>query len=164
MGRRFIRAEAFTRRMAKPSTIHQSYYFSVPPAKVFAALTDPKLLPKWFVAKAAFTPRKGGTFRLNWGGGYAMRGRVLAYDPPKKVHLAWIDRFEGGRVFETEARFALARQGKGTLLSLTHRGFKSGKKWVALHSAIASGWAYYLVNLKSVLQHGNDLRSSSDSV
>lgn len=149
--------------MTKPQPIHQTYYYNVPPVKVFAALTDPKILPQWFVAKASFTPRKGGTFRLNWGGGYTLRGRVLAFEPPKKLHLSWVDRFEDGKVFETEVRFTFARKGKGTLLSLTHRGFKSGKKWVALHGGIASGWAYYLLNLKSVLDHGTDLRSDNDS-
>jgi uncharacterized protein YndB with AHSA1/START domain len=150
--------------MAKPPTIQQTYVFTAPPARVFAALTEPKLLTKWFVEKASLTPRKGGNFRLSWGHAATMRGKVLEIEPSKKLYLQWVDRFDGGRVFETEARFEIAKHGRGAKLTVTHRGFKSGKKWVALHGMISSGWAYYLQNLRSVLDHGTDLRSPSDSL
>jgi uncharacterized protein YndB with AHSA1/START domain len=150
--------------MAKPPPIRQSYVLVAPPSRVFEALTDPKQLRRWFVEKASVTPRKGGNVRLSWGKRYTLRGKVLEIDPPRKLRLAWIDHFDGGKTFETEARFEIARHGRGSLLSVTHRGFKSGKKWVALHGAIASGWAYYLMNLKSVLDHGVDLRSTRDSL
>jgi uncharacterized protein YndB with AHSA1/START domain len=150
--------------MAKPPTIQQTYVLTSPPSRVFAALTDPKLLTKWFVAKAALTPRKGGNFRLSWGRAYTMRGKVLEIDAPRKLRLAWIDRLDGGKVLETEARFEIVKHGRGAKLTVTHRGFKSGKKWIVLHGAISSGWAYYLQNLKSVLDHGTDLRSPSDAL
>lgn len=148
--------------MAKIGPIEQTYRLAAPPERVFAALTDPEELVKWFVDKAEFSPKKGGSFRLKWAAGYSLKGRVKAIEPPKKLHLAWIDRFEGGKVFETEARFSLKKKGKGTLLTVTHRGFKSGKQWIALYGGIQSGWAYYLSNLRSVLDHGTDLRSEFD--
>jgi uncharacterized protein YndB with AHSA1/START domain len=150
--------------MAKVPLIRQSYYYAIPPAQVFSALTEPRQLAKWFVEKAVVTPKKGASFRLTWRGGYTMKGRINAIAPPKTLDLKWIDRFEGGKTFETEAQFALTKKGKGTLLSLTHRGFKSGKKWVTLYGGIQSGWAYYLTNLRSVLEHGVDLRSEFDSL
>ncbi len=150
--------------MGKIPPIEQTFYYAVPPERVYAALTEPGELTKWFADKAEFTPKKGGTFRLTWATGYTMRGKVKNLDPAKKLSLAWVDRFEGGKVFETEARFVFAKKGKGTQLSLTHRGFKSGKKWVALYGGIQSGWAYYLTNLRSVLEHGIDLRSSRDAL
>ncbi len=151
--------------MPKIPPITKVYYYAAPREKVFAALTDPKQLAKWFLAKAAVTPKKGGTFRFTWReGGYSMRGKVNEFDPPKRVHYEWNDRFEGGKLFRTEARFSLARKGRGTELRLHHRGFKSGKKWTWLYGAINSGWTYYLLNLKSVLEHGTDLRSKRDQV
>lgn len=149
--------------MAKIPPISQTYYYAVAPGRVFAALTEPDELSKWFVEKAVLTLRKGASFRLTWRGGFTMKGRVNAIDPPKKISLDWIDRIDG-RTFETEVRFVLTRRGKGTLLSVTHRGFKSGKRWVALYGAIQSGWAYYLTNLRSVLEHGVDLRSDLDAL
>lgn len=148
--------------MAKVPTIEHTFYYPVPPARLFAALTEPDELAKWFVEKAVITLKKGSGFRLTWRGGYTMRGRVKNVESPKKLYLAWVDRFENGKVFETEARFTLAKKGKGTLLTLSHRGFKSGKKWVGLYGAIESGWAYYLLNLRSVLEHGVDLRDERD--
>jgi len=150
--------------MAKVPSIQQTYYLSSPPSKVFAALTDPDQLTRWFVEKASMNPKEGGSFRLSWGAGFSMRGKVRTFDPPKKLHLAWIDHLEGGKVFETEARFTLKKKGRGTLLTINHRGFKSGKQWIALYGAIQSGWAYYLSNLKSVLDHGVDLRSAHDAL
>lgn len=148
--------------MAKIPAIKHTFYYAVPPARLFAALTEPDELAKWFVEKATITLKKGSGFRLTWPGGYTMRGRVENVDPPKKLALAWIDRFDRGKVLETEVRFTLSKRGKGTVLELTHRGFKSGKKWVALYGGIESGWAYYLMNLRSVLEHGIDLRSDKD--
>ncbi|HYB77983.1 MAG TPA: SRPBCC domain-containing protein [Thermoplasmata archaeon] len=150
--------------MAKVPSIEQTFYYAVPPEKVFSALTEPAELAKWFVERAEFNPKKGGSFRLTWPGGYSMRGKVKLIDPPKKLHLLWVDRFEGGKVFETEARFTFTKRGKGTQLTLSHRGFKSGKKWVALYGGIQSGWAYYLTNLRSVLEHMTDLRSDRDAL
>jgi hypothetical protein len=92
-----------------------------------------------------------------------MRGKVKTADPSKTLRVQWVDRFEG-KVLETEARFVLVKRGKGTQLTVTHRGFKAGKKWVALYGAIESGWAYYLTNLRSVLEHGIDLRSDRDQL
>ena len=150
--------------MAKVPAIEHRYFYRATPERVFAALTEPAELAKWFVEKATISPKKGGGFRLTWAGGYTMKGKVLAFEPSKKLHLEWSDRFKGKKVFVTEARFALKKQGKGTLLSLTHRGFKSGKSWVALYGGIESGWAYYLTNLRSVLEHGFDLRTEYDSL
>lgn len=150
--------------MAKIPPIEHTFYYAVSPDRLFAAFTDPAELAKWFVEKASIAPRKGAAFRLTWAGGYTMRGKVKSIEPGKRLALAWVDRFEGGKVFETEARFVFTKKGRGTLLTLTHRGFKSGKKWVALYGGIESGWAYYLTNLRSVLEHGIDLRSDRDAL
>jgi uncharacterized protein YndB with AHSA1/START domain len=150
--------------MAKIPPIEQTFYYAVPPEKLFTEFIEPTELSKWFVEKAEFRAKKGGTFRFTWPGGYTMRGKVKTVDPPKKLHLLWVDRFGRGRVFETEARFTFTKRGKGTQLSLSHRGFKSGKKWVALYGGIQSGWAYYLTNLRSVVEHGIDLRSERDAL
>ena len=149
--------------MARAPTIHQAYYYAVPPNRVYEALTDPKLLARWFVEKAQVTLRKGGAFRLTWHGGYKMNAQVRTADAPNRLSLTWIDRFEDQKVFETHVRFDLRRKGKGTILTVTHRGFKKGKRWTALYGAIESGWAYYLMNLRSVLEHDTDLRSRHDS-
>jgi uncharacterized protein YndB with AHSA1/START domain len=150
--------------MAKPPRVEQTFYYARSPRRVFAALTEPKGLASWFLQDAEVELREGGPFRFTWRGGYTMRGKVRAVRPPAMVEFAWTDRFPGGKVFRTVARFDLRKKGPGTVLKLTHRGFKSGRKWVVLHGAVASGWAYYLTNLRSVLEHRVDLRSDLDAV
>jgi uncharacterized protein YndB with AHSA1/START domain len=144
--------------MARIPRLRHTYYYRVPPERVFAALTDPKLLPTWFSERASVVLRKGGRFSLSWGE-YTMDGRVRRVVAPNQLVVTWVDTLDGDRRFETEAQFDLAPKGKGTLLTVTHRGFKKGKRWVAQYGAIQSGWAHYLTNLRSVLEHGVDLRS-----
>lgn len=150
--------------MAKVPAIHQAFYYASPPRRVYSALTRPRELTKWFVDKATFVPEDGTTFQFTWRGGYVLKGKVIAALAPRSLTLAWVDRFARGKTFRTEVRFEIRKKGKGSLLSVTHRGFKTGKKWTALYGGIQSGWAYYLTNLKSVLDHGVDLRSDLDSL
>ena len=144
--------------MGRIPRVRQTYFYRAPPERVFAALTDPKLLPTWFADRATVVLRKGGSFALAWGE-YTMRGRVRRVVAPERLVVTWVDTTEDGRRFETEAQFDLVPKGRGTLLTITHRGFKKGKRWVALYGAIQSGWAHYLTNLRSVLEHRVDLRS-----
>lgn len=150
--------------MVKTPTIEQTFYYAVAPERVYAAFTEPSELTRWFADQAKVAAKKGGAYRLTWSTGYTMRGKVKRAEPGKELVVTWVDRFEGGRVFETEARFTFAKRGRGTQLKVTHRGFKSGKRWIALYGAIQSGWAYYLTNLRSVVEHGIDLRSDRDAL
>jgi hypothetical protein len=50
----------------------------------------------------------------------------------------------------------------GTIVQFVPSGFQNGGPWVDLHDGAIRGWTYFLMNLKSVLEHGNDLRSPLD--
>ena len=139
-------------------TAEQSYYIRSSPSKVFDSLTNPRGLVKWFLTGATLSPKPGGAFAFDWIGGYHMDGKVLAYSKGRSVSFLWVDRLPNGRLAETTVAFRLRRKGKGTVLHLRHSGFR-----VPAHFAeCASRWAYYLTNLKSVLDHGQDLRSEWD--
>jgi uncharacterized protein YndB with AHSA1/START domain len=148
--------------MAKIPTIEQTFFVAAPPARVYSALTQPRQLTKWFLESASINPKAGSAFRFTWPGGYALKGKVEAAVSARRLELEWRDRFDGGPTFRTRVRFTLRKKGKGTVLTVTHRGFKNGKRWVALYGSIQAGWAYYLSNLRSVLEHGIDLRSELD--
>jgi len=144
--------------MAKTFVAEQTYYFQAPTRKVFQGLTDPKLLVKWFLADAKLSPRKGGAFAFDWIGGYHMTGRLLEYTRGKAVSYLWTDKLSSGRVAKTRVSFRVVPKGKGTLLKLRHSGFT-----VPAHfEGCSSRWAYFLTNMKSVLDHGTDLRSELD--
>jgi len=146
--------------MAK--SVKQRYFFQAPPEKVFRALTQPSLLRKWFVASAKFSPRTGGNYTFNWGGEMAQSGKVLSYARDKSLSLSWPQVQRGKSLGMTRATFRLKPKDNGTILDVNHSGFKTGTLWNENYAAVCSGWAYFLMNLKSVLQNGRDLRSEKD--
>jgi uncharacterized protein YndB with AHSA1/START domain len=145
--------------LAKSFVIEQTYCFEAPPDKVFQALTDPKMLEEWFLSKAKLVLKEGGSYSFDWIGGYHMTGTVKGLRKNKAVSYSWTDKLESGEVAETTASFEVAKKGDGTLLELRHTGFTDPTHF----AECSSRWGYYLMNLKSVIDRGNDLRSEYDS-
>jgi uncharacterized protein YndB with AHSA1/START domain len=142
--------------------VRQRYYYDADPDKVFRALTKPKRLTKWFLKDAKIKPKEGSSYTFTWGDGASHTGRVERVVPARSLVLTWPDTIKG-KLYKTQVSFTLTKKGKGTLLEVAHDGFKEGPDWVWLYGAIQSGWAYYLTNLKSVLEEGVDLRSGYDN-
>ena len=148
--------------MGKPPTIKVRYYYDAAPEEVYRALTVPSGLTKWFVDGARIRPRSGGSYSFSWKGYPTQKGRVEKAVSNKLLVLEWPNSVRG-KLYETKVAFALAKKGKGTVLEVKHTGFEEGDDWVWLYGAIQAGWAYFLMNLKSVLGQGVDLRSENDA-
>jgi len=144
--------------MPKTFAIEQSYYFKAPLGKVFQALVNSKMLVKWFVSKAKVEPKEGGSYSFDWIGGYHMTGEVKRFAKNKSVSFAWSDKLKNGEMARTTASFRTVKKGHGTLLKLRHTGFEDPEHF----AECSSRWGYYLTNMKSVLDHGTDLRSKYD--
>ena len=144
--------------MPKSFTIEQAYYFDAPPERVFDALTNPDELVKWFLSKARVESKKGGSYTFDWMGGYHMTGSVKGFEKNKAVSYSWHDKLPRGGLAETLASFEVRKEGDGTLLQLRHTGFTDPEHF----AECSSRWGYYLTNMKSVLDHGADLRSEHD--
>ena len=144
--------------MPKSYTAKQEYHYKANPRKVFEALTEPRSLVKWFLSKAKIDPETGGAFTFDWTGGYQMASKLKKYEKNKAVAFSWIDKLRTGEVAKTTASFEVKKQGKGTVLKLRHSGFKDPEHF----ADCSSRWAYYLTNMKSVLDYGRDLRSKYD--
>jgi activator of Hsp90 ATPase-like protein len=87
-----------------------------------------------------------------------MMSKLKKYDKDKAVSFSWIDKLKTGEIAKTTASFEVKKRGKGTLLELRHSGFKDPEHF----ADCSSRWAYYLTNMKSVLDNGKDLRSRYD--
>ena len=144
--------------MQRSFVIEQSYYFEAPFEKVFQALTDSKVLVRWFLSKAKVVPRKGGSYSFDWIGGYHMTGKVKQFKTNKAISFSWSDKLKNGELTKTTVSFKVSKKGHGTLLRLRHKGFEDPEHF----AECSSRWGYYLTNLKSVLDHGTDLRSKYD--
>ncbi|MGP8078385.1 MAG: SRPBCC family protein [Thermoplasmata archaeon] len=144
---------------AKSLTIRQVYQVKAPVKAVFRALTEPAGLVTWFLAKAKLEPRRGGSYEFTWQGGYRHRGKVLDYVKNRRLSLTWPTR----RLGDTRVTFTLRRAGAGTRIEIRHTGYQRTDAWLEMYGGTQSGWAYFFVNLKSVLEHGHDLRTPGDA-
>jgi uncharacterized protein YndB with AHSA1/START domain len=100
-----------------------------PPEKVWRALTDPALIPRWTSTGAGGRPEGFGTavgtrFRYvakpkpGWSG--IVECEVLESDEPKLLRYSWADP-GGGEV--TEVAYRLEPHGDGTRFRYEHTGF-----------------------------------------
>jgi len=149
--------------LAKSRTIKESFLIQAHPSKVLNHLTSPAKLKRWFLESAKLSPRKGGNYQFVWQGGYNHVGKVTDYAKDSKLGLSWPAFWKGKEVGTTKVTFRLKPKENGTLLQLTHAGYKrAGDSWVELYAMTYSGWAYYCMNLKSVIETGKDLRRQDD--
>jgi uncharacterized protein YndB with AHSA1/START domain len=130
--------------------LEQSFFFRAPPSSVFQALTESESLLKWFLTKAEFEAKPGGVYRFQWNNGYTLEGRISRFR--KNRALAYTFGSEDNLV-----SFELSRRRNGTLLTLRDVMIDADSL-----ASRAGHWAYYLMNLKSVLENGKDLRSELD--
>lgn len=138
----------------KVAKVRQVYYIQVPVAKVFDAITNPKMLSKWFLKSATLDREKGGKYSFTaLTHNDTQKGTVLEFIKNKKLAIDWTKWAKG-----TQVTFTTKRSGSNTLLTVIHSGFRDEGSRVG-H---AVGWTYYLMNLKSVLESGKDLRSVRD--
>ncbi len=141
--------------------IDQTYFVNAPVATVFRVLTVPSELIRWFLKKAQLPPTKGRGYGFEWQGGYSHAGRVLDFVKNRRVSLSRPNSFKN-LPGETQVTFTVRKRGSGTLLQVRHVGYKRSDAWLRLYGGTQSGWAHYLMNLNSVLEHGHDLRSPRD--
>lgn len=144
----------------KTRDVEHQYFVRTSATKAFQAISDPAWLVRWLADTAELSPRTGGQYRLGWDGGPQHSGTVLEYVPGKRVTLEWA--WEGVSVRGTRFQLAVKAERGGTIVSVRHSGFPREEKWTDLYGGAEWGWTYFLMNLKSVLEYGHDLRSPRD--
>lgn len=104
--------------------IRKTRYYSAPVDRVWAALTQPEALSKWFM-QADFESTVGYQFTFKdkpqgqWDG--ILRGEVLTAEEPHLLVYTW----KGDQMNNvTTVRWKLEKQDDGTLVTLTHTGFQ----------------------------------------
>ncbi len=115
--------------MAKGLEIRQKATIKAAPAKVFQALTDPKVLTRWFLRRSKVDLRPGGRMLFKWRNFPPYWGTVKTVKKDKEFAFIWPHNAEGDEK-NTVVRFTLFKRGEKTRLDLQHTGFSWGKKWV----------------------------------
>ena len=115
----------------------QEVRIMAPASRIFAALTDPAELLKWWsipgrfqlvAAEAELRPQ--GRWKMHVLGGCGpeqtsstVHGEYLIVEPPRTLELTWIRDEEGHP--ETLVRWDLEEAGGSTLVRVTHSGLSS---------------------------------------
>jgi uncharacterized protein YndB with AHSA1/START domain len=118
--------------------VHRSIVVDAPPERAFAVFTEG--MTSWWpmrshsiapgpMAAAVIEPRAGGRwFERSEDGSECDWGRVLAWEPPDRVVLAWQIspdwKYDAGLHTEVEVRFT-AEDERRTRVELEHRGLEA---------------------------------------
>jgi len=120
--------------------------FPHPKEAVWAALTTPNLLARWW-APGDITPEVGHRFTMDMGGWGQQQCEVLTVDPGTSISFA----FAQG-VLDTTITWTLQSTENGTVLHFEHAGFNldtpMGQQ--ALHG-MGNGWPGLLARIDQVL-------------
>jgi uncharacterized protein YndB with AHSA1/START domain len=141
-----------------PAPIRRSVEVKVPPARAFEIFTAGA--SRWWlrthsisatkspIKDVVIEPRAGGRwFERGEDGSECDWGKVLAWEPPARLLLAWrinADfKYDPTLLTEVEIRFAPA--GRGTLVELEHRLIeRMGERGAGMRDAFTRGWGLLL--------------------
>ncbi|MGH9867783.1 MAG: SRPBCC family protein [Candidatus Polarisedimenticolia bacterium] len=122
-----------------------------PREAVWAALTDPVELVRWFPLEAKVTPGNGGSIWYAWGSWWQGGTRIDHWEPPTRLRTVPEEPLPDGRVtlaFDVE----LEARGGRTVLRLVHAGFGEGAGWDHEYDGVRRGWGFELRGLRHYLE------------
>lgn len=143
-------------------TIELSTEIAAPPETVFRALTDAGELARWFPSSAESDPRPGGSFDYRYefeqdpSRNHTYSGEYRDVAPNERIAYPW-----NGKLGTTEVEFSLRPVGPGTEVRLVHSGWREGADWDESLEMHSQGWGFFLDNLKSYLERGDDARAAT---
>lgn len=131
-------------------------YIKAGPADVWRGLTNPEFTRQYFHSTAVESSWREGepvTFR-NADSSVAVRGEVLAADPPNRLSFTWHVHYNADAQKEPPSRvtYELETVADATKLTVTHDRFVPGS---VVYPAISAGWIAILCNLKTLLETGD---------
>jgi uncharacterized protein YndB with AHSA1/START domain len=140
--------------------INAEIQIGAPPARVFAALTDPEQVPQWWGQQGMYRItswhndlRPGGKWRSEGvgadGKAFHVEGEYLEVDPPRLLVHSWNSSWGGG--LNTIVRWELEARNGGTLVRLSHSGFAENVQAAKDHS---QGWSRVLVWMEAFVEDG----------
>ncbi|MDM5335816.1 PDZ domain-containing protein [Fictibacillus enclensis] len=143
-------------------------YLDLPVEEVWNTLVTPQGMNQFLTYKAeksnpAQEISKGDIFKLNYGD-IENNSKVIECTPKKSFTLS--DHYESmtpdGTIeqFIVTTKFELNQKYDQTKLSLTVQGYRKNLQDQWLRECLELGWRRSLINLKSVLELGMDLRTS----
>ncbi len=141
--------------MSKQSFVYVTY-IKTTPEKLWAALTDPAMMKKyWFGAFAETDWKPGSAWSLRFEDGrIADAGTILEAEPGKRLVIRWRNEWSEEIKAEGWSRCTMTLELYQGIMKLTvhHELEGDGKKFI---EAVSGGWPRILSNLKSLLETGS---------
>jgi uncharacterized protein YndB with AHSA1/START domain len=142
----------------KPKTVYVTF-IAATPERVWQALTSSEFTRKYFWDRdIELEPKLGGAFALKLPDGKVhVRGKVVAWDPPRKLAVTWKVEWpeEFSKLPECVVTYEIAQAGEAVRLTMTE-----SHSWnipEAILSGGRMGWPVVLSSLKSLLETGKPL-------
>ena len=133
-------------------------YIRTTPEKLWAALTTPEFMKKyWFGMNIETDWRAGSPWKLVFPDGrVADAGEIVEIDKPKRLVLRWRNQFRPELHDEGDARCVIEIEPAGEVvkLTITHDIDKPASKLIG---AVSTGWPKILSSLKTLLETGSAL-------
>ena len=149
--------------MSKPTFVYVTYIRTTP-EKLWAALTDPHTIGKYWLgitAESDFKP--GSPWRLTFEDGrVADSGEILESVPPGRLVIRWRNEFkpELKAAGFTRCTFDIETVdyypdfgGRSVKLTITHEA--ETDEGAPMIAAVSGGWPKVVANLKSLLETGD---------
>ena len=123
------------------SAIEKQVNIAAPIEAVWAALTEPAAIMAWMGddSEVAVDLREGGPFQFFYG---ATSGHFTHIEPPRALAYTWRQDEWPSDWADSQVRWTLAADGKGTLVHLTHDNFPN----VTERDGHDEGWDLYWLN------------------
>jgi hypothetical protein len=147
------------------NSFHHSIYLNKPVSEVYKYAATPDGFTKWFIGESEFNSRsgkrRGKDEIVSAGDNYSFRwlakdlsvtGEVLRVTDNSSI------RFTFGLSFIVDIN-VIEANGR-TLLTLAQEYSKSAEPNDFAHINCCVCWAFFVTNLKSVIEYGNDLRET----
>jgi len=129
------------------------------PADVYRAFTNSAARREWLSDGAELDARVGGHMFIWWNDGNAVTGWYSMLEPDQKIGFSWRD--QDGRD-AMQVLITLAGQGDKTQITIDHTGIQGeeGDDLEGRIRVLSGGWEYGLEVLQSVLEMGEDIRTT----
>jgi uncharacterized protein YndB with AHSA1/START domain len=148
---------SFSSEKFLPKTVYVTYIASTP-EKVWEALTSAEFTKRFFFGRVVeVEPKVGGSFAMRMPDGrYDIKGKVIEWDPPRRLSVTWEVDFEEFRELpESLVTYDIEPMGGSVKLTMTE-----AHRWDVPDAILAGGrqgWPLILSSLKSVLETGKPI-------
>lgn len=135
---------------------------AAPPEAVWAALTEPDEMVKWYVEEASVEQREGGAYHVSWGEGMAGDGRIEVWDPPR--HLCLVAESAVAPQLpdapHTTEDYTLEVRGDRTVLRLVFSNLPASEDWDAFYEGTNLGWGAAFALMRYCLERQPGARAT----